>query len=108
MNANLLPEEVILYMWASCAVALDGCIYFMPYNADRIINLDPNNNDTMSSVGDDLGDDQWKYIGTVVETGAGVENVPQLTSTVYYRTSFDPSENHFFIFWRRRRLNFVL
>ena len=53
-------------MWISCAAALDGCIYFMPTSAHRIMELDPNNNinDAMTSVGDDLG--EVKYIGTVV------------------------------------------
>ena len=47
-------------MWVSCALALDGCIYFMPYDAHHIMKLDPNNGDAMSSVGDDLGGGIWK------------------------------------------------
>ena len=54
LNANLLPERGD-NMLTSCAVAIDGCIYFMPYNARRIIKLDLNNNDAISVVGDDLG-----------------------------------------------------
>ena len=34
---------------------MDGCIKFMPYRARRIMELDPNNGDSMSSVVDDLG-----------------------------------------------------
>ena len=33
--------------------------------ARRIMKLDPNNNDLMSSVGDDLGGAHYKYSGTV-------------------------------------------
>ena len=60
------PHEDSNAMWVSCAVALDGCIYFMPYGALRIMKLDPNNDDIMTSVGDDLGDEEEKYIGTVI------------------------------------------
>ena len=63
-------------MWASCATALDGCIYFMPCNARRIMKLDPNNNDAMSSVGDDLGRHGYKYIGTVVGIDGCVYGIP--------------------------------
>ena len=36
LDINLLPEENWGLMWYSCAVALDGCIYFMPVlNANR-------------------------------------------------------------------------
>ena len=54
LNRNLLPEQGGC-MWESCAAALDGCIYFMPRVARRIMKLDPNNNDAMSCVGDNLG-----------------------------------------------------
>ena len=54
-------------MWRSCAAVLDGCIYFMPSYANRMKKLDASNNDEISSVGDDLGDDgRFKYIGMVV------------------------------------------
>ena len=49
-------------MWESCALALDGSIYFMPSNANRIMKLDPNHDDAMSSVGDNLmGDGGYEY-----------------------------------------------
>ena len=52
LDRNLLPERHDLI---SCALALDGCIYFMPECGRRIMKLDPNNGDAMSSVGDDMG-----------------------------------------------------
>ena len=74
LDVNLLPEQGD-DMWISCAAALDGCIYFMPQYARRIMKLDPNNGDAMSSVGDDLGIG-WKYIGTVVGTDGCVYGLP--------------------------------
>ena len=56
LDANLLPERRYdCNLWESCAVALDGCIYFMPYDARRIMKLDPNNSNAVTSVGADLG-----------------------------------------------------
>ena len=75
LNVNLLPERGD-DMWESCAAALDGCIYFMPADAHRIMKLYPNNNDAMSSVGDDLGDDCYKYSGTVVGIDGCVYGIP--------------------------------
>ena len=75
LNVNLLPERGDC-MWESCAAALDGCIYFMPADARHIMKLDPNNNDAMSSVGDDLGDAWCKYIGTVVGIDGCVYGIP--------------------------------
>ena len=65
LNVNLLPERGS-EMWLSCAAALDGCIYFMPCDARCIMKINPNNNDAMSSVGNDLGRGEDKYSGTVV------------------------------------------
>merc|ERR1719457_390649 len=52
-------------------------MYFMPACANRIMKLDPNNNDAMSSVGDDLGDERWKYRGTVVGIDGCVYGIPR-------------------------------
>ena len=77
LDVNLLPEPGD-EMWESCAVALDGCVYFMPKMAVRIMKLDPNNNDTMVSVGDDLGvgDSINVYISTVVGIDGCVYGIP--------------------------------
>ena len=63
-------------MWASGASALDGCIYVMPREARRIMKLDPNNNDAMSSVGDDLGYGSCKYSRAVVGIDGCVYGIP--------------------------------
>ena len=76
LDANLLPDRGHS-MWASCALALDGCIYFMPCCANRIMKLDPNNSDVMSSVGDCLGEHRCnKYIGSVVGIDGCVYGMP--------------------------------
>ena len=40
LNRNLLPQQGGS-LWLSCATALDGCIFFMPGKARRIMKLDP-------------------------------------------------------------------
>ena len=76
LNRNFLPAQGLYSMWASCATALDGCIYFMPYNARCIMKLDPNNGDAMSSVGDVLGDGYGMYTGTFVGIDGCVYGIP--------------------------------
>ena len=77
LDANLFPErEDCYFMWKSCAAALDGCIYFMPSSARRIMKLDPKNGDAMTSVGDDLGGGGSKYSGTVVGIDGCVYGIP--------------------------------
>ena len=86
LHRNLLPERGD-WMWASCAAALDGCIYFMPSRARRIMKLDPNNNDAMSSVGDDLGHGWGKYSGTVVGIDGCVYGMPECSKSIL---KYDP------------------
>ena len=94
LNVNLLPERG-LDRWMSCALALDGCIYFMPFNADRMMKLDPNNNDAMSSVGNDLGHRVCKYRGTVVGIDGCVYGMPCFT---YRIVKYDPiNDTTFFV-----------
>ena len=84
LDVNLLPEQgdPMVMMWTSCAAALDGFVYFMPNCARRIMKLAPNNNDAMSSVGDDLGDGRCKYIGTVIGIDGCVYGVPNETDRI--------------------------
>ena len=82
LDANLLTQRGD-YMWTSCAAALDGCVYFMPRNARRIMKLDPNNNDAISSVGDDLGN----YIGTIVDIDGCVYGIPYKSKRI---VKYDP------------------
>ena len=39
LHVDLLPEQG-RDLWYACALALDGCIYFMPYRAFHIMKLD--------------------------------------------------------------------
>ena len=80
LDRNLLPEQGV-DMWESCATALDRCIYCMPPSAHHIMKIDPNNNDTMSSVGDDLGSGECKYSGMVVGIDGCVYDMPEWFAT---------------------------
>ena len=61
LGRNLLPEQGWGLRWESCAAALNGCIYCMSSYARRIMKIYPNNNDSISNVGDDLGGGYVKY-----------------------------------------------
>ena len=59
-------QETGASSWRSGVLAQDNNIYYMPYHAHRIMRLNPDN-DSLSSVGDDLRRGVFgKYRGTVV------------------------------------------
>jgi hypothetical protein len=64
-----------LSLWISGALAADNSIYCMPFDARRIMRLNPDN-DSLSSVGDDLGRGGPKYMGTVVGNDDCVYGIP--------------------------------
>jgi len=76
-------------LWSSGALASDKNIYYMPYCARRIMKLNPDN-DTLSSVGDDLGGDEYsyKYVGTVVGNDDYVYGIPDVATRI---VKFDPT-----------------
>ena len=58
-------EEEELAGWSSGALAIDGCIYFMPLYAIRILKLNPED-DTVTRVGDYfLGEEEAKFAVTI-------------------------------------------
>jgi hypothetical protein len=69
-------------LWASGALAPDNRIYYMPCSARRIMRLLNPDNDTLSSVGDDLGDGGYKYSGTVVENDDYVYGIPHSATRI--------------------------
>ena len=78
LDRNLLPEyqgDDDESNWTSCT-------------ANHIMKLDPSNNDAMSSVRDDLGDEWFKYIGTVVGIDRCVYGIP--TSCTKCIIKYDP------------------
>jgi hypothetical protein len=82
-----LPETGEL-LWESGALARDNSIYYMPANARRImLRLNPDN-DTLSSVGDDLGEGWCKYKGTVVGNDDFVYVIPDYARRI---VKFDPA-----------------
>jgi streptogramin lyase len=81
-----LPE-IGRSLWASGALAADNNIYYMPDCAHRIMKLNPDN-DTLSSVGYDLGEKWEKYRGTVVGKDDYVYGIPAEATCI---VKFDPS-----------------
>jgi streptogramin lyase len=82
-----LPETGNGYLWASGALAQDNYIYYMPFDARRIMRLNPDN-DSLTSVGDDLGEQGFKYIGTVVGNDDCVYGIPHEATRII---KFDPT-----------------
>ena len=84
-----LPEEGNK-LWYSGALAKDGCIYCMPYNAHFILKLDPNNGDSLSLVGDDFGNLQAKYDGVVSTKNGCIYGIPYNSKQII---KFYPEDN---------------
>ena len=74
-------------LWESGALAQDNNIYYMPLSARRIMRLNPDN-DTLFSVGDDLGGGWYKYSGMVVGKQYLVYSIPHETTPI---VKFDPT-----------------
>jgi hypothetical protein len=83
-----VPETGYGDLWMSGALAPDNSIYYMPASARRIMRLNPDN-DSLSSVGDDLGVRGWKYRGTVVGNDNCVYGIPYSATTRIIK--FDPA-----------------
>jgi len=76
------------FLWASGALAQDNHIYYMPYDAHRIMKLNPDN-DSLSSVGGDLGEGGGlKYTGTVVGSDEILYGIPAFATRII---KFDPT-----------------
>jgi hypothetical protein len=86
---NVEVPETGYDLWMSGALASDNSIYYMPCNARRIMRLNPDN-DSLSSFGDDLGEDEAKYTGTVVGNDDFVYGIPSNATSII---KFDPT-NH--------------
>ena len=91
LDADLLPEQgADEDMWESCAAALDGCIYCIPCHACLVMKIYPNNNDAMSSVGDDLGYEGGMYRGTIVGIDGCVYGLPNWSKQI---VKYNPAIN---------------
>jgi hypothetical protein len=74
----------------SGALAPDNFIYYMPDCARRIMRLNPDN-DSLSSVGDDLGEGGgYKYVGTVVGNDKCLYGIPNAATRI---VKFDPTNS---------------
>jgi streptogramin lyase len=87
---NVRLPETGDYLWMSGALAPDNYIYYMPFNARRIMRLNPDN-DSLYSVGDDLGEGWGKYSGTVVGNDDCVYGIPHGAKRII---KFDPTNPH--------------
>ena len=74
-------------LWRSGALAADNSIYYMPSSARRIMRLNPDN-DTLSSVGGDLGGREM-YSGTVVGNNDCLYGMPFFAKHII---KFDPED----------------
>jgi hypothetical protein len=84
---NVELPETGDYLWETGALATDNNIYYMPSCARRIMRLNPDN-DSLSSVGDDLGEKWEKYKGTVVGKDDYLYGIPFAATHI---VKFDPS-----------------
>jgi hypothetical protein len=86
---NVELPETGDWLWQSGALAADNNIYYMPANAHRIMRLNPDN-DSLSSVGDDLGEGGFKYSGTVVGNDNCLYGIPYCTTRIIKYNPADP------------------
>ena len=75
---NVELPETGYELWWSGALAADKNIYYMPYGARQIMKLNPDN-DSLSSVGDDLGHG-GRYRGTVVGNDDSLYGIPSFAT----------------------------
>jgi len=62
--------------WVTGALANNGCIYYLPYDANRILKLNPNNDDSLSLVGDDFLELYTVYGGAIVGNDGCIYGIP--------------------------------
>jgi hypothetical protein len=86
---NVKLPETGMWLWQSGALATDNNIYYMPAFARRIMRLNPEN-DTLSSVGDDLGGVGFKYSGTVVGKDDCLYGIPHYAKRIAKYNPADP------------------
>ena len=70
LGVELPGIEIESDNWKSGALAIDGCIYFMPCCAQRVLKLDPED-DTVSLVGEDIGDLNFDKFETTIAANDG-------------------------------------
>jgi hypothetical protein len=76
-------------LWWSGALAADNNIYYMPSSSRRIMKLNLDN-DSVFSVGDDLGQGVLKYSGTVVGNDDCVYGISYATTRIVKYNPADP------------------
>lgn len=69
-----LPEPGVM-LWGPGALGLDGCIYYMPAYARRILKFNPEDH-AVTSVGDQIPGNGWKCVGTVLGNDGNLYGIP--------------------------------
>jgi hypothetical protein len=95
INGTVTFLDVILTLpgsgfWDLGALAIDGCIYFMPSNATHLLKLNPDN-DSVASIGDQLGDEYCKYSGTVLGKDNCLYGIPKTSKRIMRFNPVDQS-----------------
>ena len=79
------------WRWVSGALALDGCIYFMPGRARRILKFNPEDERAVS-VGEDLvGGWGCKYAGTIIGNDGYLYGIPYCSNRIVRFNPIDQS-----------------
>ena len=86
------------WTYVDAVLGIDGCIYWPPHEASRILKDDPHSNLT-SLVGDDFGTDTYKWKGGCLATDGVIYCIPEdaqriLTINKIKRVCIDLEEEH--------------
>jgi hypothetical protein len=68
--------------WGNAIVGDDKCIYWPPYDANRVLKFDPETQQLPSLVGDDLGEGDCKWFGGALATDGAIYCIPYVANQV--------------------------
>jgi len=71
--------------WGDPIVGIDKCIYWPPLNANRVLKFDPETQQLPSLVGDDLGEEGYKWQGGALSTIKKIINYYTCTKLFTFR-----------------------
>ena len=68
--------------WGDAIIGVDKCIYWPPYNANRVLKFDPETQQLPSLVGGDLGEEIYKWKGGALASDGVIYCFPCYSSRV--------------------------
>ena len=71
-----MPDHNSCWGWGDAILGIDGCIYWPPQDASRILKYDPHSNLTSLVGGDDFGTDTYKWKGGCLATDGVIYCLP--------------------------------